>query len=431
MESVRLFVDAPSFADTLADRDRLETYAAKIDFDAVFGYLKKLAGCARRSELNARVLKMMLPRVSVDHGGDRLDQELVQKVRAASLDSDDICLTLFGEEFRLWQNPPPEVRAQMRAKRRFEQANVAFGVGSDRAWRKEKKRARAEASTVAGEPAAPPAVAPTPVVAAAVGSRDEVLGAADASPDASAELLEPVDQTPATMDKPDGTAPPNDPVDVIVVDSDAETAEAPPAESAETAEAPPAESAETAEAPPADAAATSLPRPGRRRRSRARTYMCTVCSANRPFDHLTSGMLACTTCGNTFANAGLDSTPRRKLVGDRTLVLYYKRVFPGFVDPPVMEMTVTDATDLDDLSTCSRSANCKWVSNLPTAYLHQMQTLNKNVTAVYYNSPHISKNGVNSYKHMCVRHQGKMVEVSTMQKKRGGPGFHHLVSTSK
>ena len=67
----------------------------------------------------------MLPRLSVDHGGERVNQEFVQRVRSAlrADDADDVSdpmLSILRTEFFLWQKPPAAVIAAMRAGKRSE-----------------------------------------------------------------------------------------------------------------------------------------------------------------------------------------------------------------------------------------------------------------------------------------------------------------------
>lgn len=405
--SVHLVVDAPPFADDDAGQGALREYADRIDFSAAFGYLKTLAGCVRRSEVDARRLKMMLPRLSVDHGGERVNQEFVQRVRAAlraSVNAHEVLdpmLTMLRTEFLLWQNPPPAVIAAMRAERRS--ANMLKRMlAANSAPSKPAKKARTVVSTVPTTPvAAIPVAFAVPVPHENDRGDDDDARGCDFVPTAT------TDMSLATSD--DQVSGETD--DVVVECANVATEE----EAAEEQEVEDDE-AETRASEEHECVTPS------------RQSLCTVCSVSRTFVRTRCGALACPQCNNTFSHAGLDDASRRKSANG-VLLLYYKKTFPGFLKAPVMELRVDGKTDLDNLKTCSRAANCEWIQNLPAAYLHRLQTLNKNVTAVYYKAPKICRNGVNAYKHMCILHGGRLVDLWRLQKKHGGPGFHQLVST--
>lgn len=103
--SIECFVHAPVIANVQCDA--LDAYMNKIDFDVVFGTLKALLKCKRRADITPRALKMSLPRLSCDHGGDRRAQELVQKMRrvctSTVINVNDCIPHEFYLEFKQWK----------------------------------------------------------------------------------------------------------------------------------------------------------------------------------------------------------------------------------------------------------------------------------------------------------------------------------------
>ena len=122
VESIDLksFAHAPSFG--LGDDAALEEYTRNIDFDSVFSFVQKYLNFERRACMTPRALKLALPSIAVDHGGERIMQEVVQKIRQICRDNEDddefdIGLVDFKMRFESWLRPSKEkIRLQKQLK---------------------------------------------------------------------------------------------------------------------------------------------------------------------------------------------------------------------------------------------------------------------------------------------------------------------------
>lgn len=445
------FAYAPSFA--LGEDRALQEYEKDIPFESVFSFVKRHLNFKHRTDLTSRALKLALPRISVDHGGDRIMQEVVQKLRRVCSPDDnttiDIGLIDFKQRFEAWQRGPSKCRIRMmRLLRRYKPPTTPrdrpppvvsstviphhHGTFDD---------AAAPAAAVDEEPDLP---AQDDVASSVLVELQEAAGAickadddpAEASRDGSADVATPVDNHIDT--------------DHLYHPSSSLTTSPPGGDDA----APSAASPENPSSPPAAAAGKKKKRTRRSTRQRSSkkrlttagggglcavavssarasdniTGQCAVCNHARVFERAAdTKQPLCTACGNTFKYAGIDTPQRTLRPARKGIVLYHLKRYPGFDTFPQLHVVLNEDADIDGLANPKRHKNTQWKQGLPNQFLHKPKTMNQSVLAVKTNDPNATGNGVNAFRELMIWDKNKFTVIDTMRTSQGGPGFASFV----